>query len=126
MQVDDSLLDYVLRIVQRTRESEQLALAVSPRGSLMLFHAAQAMAYLEGRTFCNPTISSGWPFPPLLIASYSAIALPCPSNALNRPNTFSAILLTAFRCRFRADALCPIPNRQPISWRYARDSAGEL
>jgi MoxR-like ATPase len=54
VQVDDSLLDYVLRIVQRTRESEQLALAVSPRGSLMLFHAAQAMAYLEGRTFCKP------------------------------------------------------------------------
>jgi MoxR-like ATPase len=54
VQVDDSLLDYVLRIVQRTRESEQLALAVSPRGSLMLYHAAQAMAYLEGRTFCKP------------------------------------------------------------------------
>jgi len=54
VQVDESLLDYVLRIVQRTRESEQLALAVSPRGSLMLFHAAQAMAYLEGRTFCKP------------------------------------------------------------------------
>ena len=54
VQVDESLMDYVLRIVQRTRESEQLALAVSPRGSLMLFHAAQAMAYLEGRTFCKP------------------------------------------------------------------------
>jgi MoxR-like ATPase len=54
VQVDESLLDYVLRIVQRTRESEQLALAVSPRGSLMLFHAAQAMAYLEGRDFCKP------------------------------------------------------------------------
>jgi MoxR-like ATPase len=54
VQVDEALLDYVLRIVQRTRESEQLALAVSPRGSLMLYHAAQAMAYLEGRTFCKP------------------------------------------------------------------------
>ena len=54
VQVDESLLEYVLRIVQRTRESEQLALAVSPRGSLMLFHAAQAMAYLEGRSFCKP------------------------------------------------------------------------
>ena len=54
VQVDESLVEYVLRIVQRTRESEQLALAVSPRGSLMLYHAAQAMAYLEGRTFCKP------------------------------------------------------------------------
>ena len=54
VQVDDSLVDYSLRIVQRTRESEQLALGVSPRGSLMLFRAAQAMAYLEGRGFCKP------------------------------------------------------------------------
>ena len=54
VQVDDSLVDYSLRIVQRTRESEQLALGVSPRGSLMLFRAAQAMAFLEGRSFCKP------------------------------------------------------------------------
>jgi MoxR-like ATPase len=54
VQVDDSLVDYSLRIVQRTRESEQLALGVSPRGSLMLFRAAQAMAYLEGRNFSKP------------------------------------------------------------------------
>jgi MoxR-like ATPase len=54
VQVDDSLVDYSLRIVQRTRESEQLALGVSPRGALLLFRAAQAMAYLEGRSFCKP------------------------------------------------------------------------
>jgi MoxR-like ATPase len=54
VRVDDSLLNYALEIVRRTRTSEQLALGVSPRGSQMLYRAAQAMAFLEGRTFCVP------------------------------------------------------------------------
>ena len=52
--VDDSLISYTLEIVRRTRESEYLSLGVSPRGALMLYRAAQAMAYLEGRAFCTP------------------------------------------------------------------------
>lgn len=54
VKVDDSLVDYALAIVSRTRESEHLSLGVSPRGSLMLYHAAQAMAFLQGRMFCTP------------------------------------------------------------------------
>jgi len=54
VRVDDSLVDYALVIVKRTRESEHLSLGVSPRGSLMLYQAAQALAFLEGRTFCTP------------------------------------------------------------------------
>jgi MoxR-like ATPase len=54
VKVDDSLVDYALEIVKRTRESESLALGVSPRGSIMLYRAAQAMAYLDGRKFCTP------------------------------------------------------------------------
>jgi MoxR-like ATPase len=52
--VDDSLISYVLEIVRKTRESEYLSLGVSPRGSLMLYRAAQAMAFLAGRTFAIP------------------------------------------------------------------------
>jgi MoxR-like ATPase len=52
--VDEALVDYTLQIVQKTRDSEQLTLGVSPRGSLMLYRAAQAMALLDGRTFCTP------------------------------------------------------------------------
>jgi MoxR-like ATPase len=54
VRVDDALVDYALEIVRRTRESESLSLGVSPRGSLMLYHAAQAMAFLNGRNFCTP------------------------------------------------------------------------
>jgi MoxR-like ATPase len=55
VKVDDSLVDYALEIVKRTRESEALSLGVSPRGALMLYRAAQAMAYLDGRSFCSPS-----------------------------------------------------------------------
>jgi MoxR-like ATPase len=54
IRVDDSLVTYTLEIVRRTRESEFLSLGVSPRGSQALYRAAQAMAFLEGRTFCTP------------------------------------------------------------------------
>src|SRR5213594_1339194 len=54
VKVDASLHDYALEIVNRTRKSEQLALGVSPRGTLMLQRAAQARAFLDGRDYCLP------------------------------------------------------------------------
>jgi MoxR-like ATPase len=54
VRVDDSLVNYTLEIVSKTRSSPQLSLGVSPRGSQMLYRAAQAMAFLDGRTFCTP------------------------------------------------------------------------
>ena len=52
--VDESLLDYLINIVRTTRDTEILNLGVSPRGSLALYHAAQALAYIEGRDFVIP------------------------------------------------------------------------
>jgi SAM-dependent methyltransferase len=54
VRVDESLVNYALEIVRRTRSSEYLSLGVSPRGSLMLYRAAQAMAFAEGRSFTTP------------------------------------------------------------------------
>lgn len=54
VRVDDSLVNYTLEIVRKTRESEYLSLGVSPRGALMLYRAAQARAYVEGRAYCTP------------------------------------------------------------------------
>ncbi|MEW6130655.1 MAG: MoxR family ATPase [Acidobacteriota bacterium] len=52
--VDESLLDYLINIVRATRETDILNLGVSPRGSLALHRAAQALAYIEGRDFVIP------------------------------------------------------------------------
>jgi MoxR-like ATPase len=54
VRVDESLVQYALTMVRRTRETEQLSLGVSPRGSQMLYRAAQASAFLAGRAFCTP------------------------------------------------------------------------
>jgi MoxR-like ATPase len=54
VKVDASLHDYALEIVNRTRKTDQLALGVSPRGTLMLQRAAQARAFLDGRDYCLP------------------------------------------------------------------------
>jgi MoxR-like ATPase len=54
VRVDESLVSYALSIVRKTRESEQFSLGVSPRGSQMLYRAAQAIAFLDGRSFCTP------------------------------------------------------------------------
>jgi len=52
--VDDALVQYLMRIVAATRTSEMLDLGVSPRGTLALFRAAQALALTEDRTYCIP------------------------------------------------------------------------
>lgn len=52
--VEESLLEYLLAIVQATRRSEHLTLGASPRGSIALHRAAQALAYVEGRDYCLP------------------------------------------------------------------------
>jgi MoxR-like ATPase len=52
--VDEAISDYLLDIVHRTRESEELRVGVSTRGALSLYRAAQAYALVEGRQFVIP------------------------------------------------------------------------
>ena len=52
--VDDAIVDYLMRIVAATRNSDMLDLGVSPRGTLALFRAAQALALIEERSYCIP------------------------------------------------------------------------
>lgn len=52
--VDESLYDYVLTIVRSTRSHVDIALGASPRGSLALIRAAQALAAVRGRDFVIP------------------------------------------------------------------------
>jgi MoxR-like ATPase len=52
--VERSIGQYIVEVVRRTREDARLRVGCSPRGSLMLFRAAQAAAYIEGRAFVLP------------------------------------------------------------------------
>jgi MoxR-like ATPase len=51
---EDSVSDYLLAIVHRTRETDELRVGVSTRGALSLYRAAQALALIEGRHFVVP------------------------------------------------------------------------
>ncbi len=46
---------YILKVVRATRDHEAVALGVSPRGSLALYKASQALAALRGRDYVIPS-----------------------------------------------------------------------
>lgn len=50
----EAVVDYILRLVTRTRESQQCAFGLSPRASLGLLAAARAWAMLENRAYVIP------------------------------------------------------------------------
>ena len=54
VRVDDAIVDYMLAIVERTRQREALTLGVSPRGAQALYRATQALALVEGRDYAIP------------------------------------------------------------------------
>ena len=49
--VEESLVRYIVQIVQQTREHEKIEQGASPRASIALLKAAQATAYLYGRDY---------------------------------------------------------------------------
>ena len=55
VRVDESIVDYLLAIVELTRTHDGLSLGVSPRGSQALFRAAQARALVSGRNYVTPS-----------------------------------------------------------------------
>ena len=54
IRVDKSLAEYMLELTTRTRSHSELTLGVSTRGVLTLYRAAQALAFLEGRSYVIP------------------------------------------------------------------------
>jgi MoxR-like ATPase len=54
IRVDDSVIDYAVRLVRSTRQLPSLQSGAGPRGSLALIRCARARALLEGRPFVLP------------------------------------------------------------------------
>ncbi len=52
--LEDSLKEYIVAIVGRTREHPDLDLGASPRGSLALMRCSQALAAIDGRDYVRP------------------------------------------------------------------------
>lgn len=54
VKVEDSLIGYLLALVEETRQHEALEIGASTRGALALRRAAQARALIDGRDYCIP------------------------------------------------------------------------
>ena len=54
VEVDEAIVDYLMAVVHRTRESPALRMGVSPRGAIGLFRASRAYALTQGRTYLVP------------------------------------------------------------------------
>jgi MoxR-like ATPase len=52
--VGEPLVEYLQRIIDKTRQSPSFATGLSPRAGLALLHAGRAWALLEGRDFVRP------------------------------------------------------------------------
>jgi MoxR-like ATPase len=51
---DEAIVDYMLELVTRTRNHPDIELGISPRGTVALFRATQALALIESRSFVVP------------------------------------------------------------------------
>lgn len=52
--VQDSVMEYIVKIVNVTRDSEELQLGASPRASIDLLKVSKAKAYIAGRDYVIP------------------------------------------------------------------------
>ena len=54
LRVDDSVLEYALRLIRQSRVFPSLTLGASPRAAIMLLQAAKALALLRGKDYVTP------------------------------------------------------------------------
>jgi MoxR-like ATPase len=54
IKVEASLQEYILELVRTTRQDEEITLGVSPRGTVALQKATQALAFILGRDYALP------------------------------------------------------------------------
>ncbi|RRJ97559.1 MoxR family ATPase [Opitutaceae bacterium TAV4] len=87
--IEDSVLDYVLKIISATRTESEFKAGISVRGSLALKHAAQARALLHGRDFVIPEDVQLMSVP--VLAHRLGLVRPG-SDALEERRTITAVL----------------------------------
>lgn len=54
VEIKEDVMDYLVNIVNKTRNKDNIELGISPRGSIALFKASQAYAAVNGRDYIIP------------------------------------------------------------------------
>ncbi len=91
VEVSEMLLDYAMALVQKTRRTESLELGVSPRGTMALYRSAQALAFVEGRSYCVPDDFKRLVLP---VFSHRVIVSPKYCSPLRKSEEAEAIIAT--------------------------------
>ncbi len=65
VRVEESVRRYIVQVARATRDRDVVQLGVSPRGTLALYKAAQALAAIRGREFVTPDDVKALAFPVL-------------------------------------------------------------
>ncbi len=87
--IEDSVLDYILKIVAATRTESEFKAGISVRGGLALKHAVQARALLQGRDFVVPDDVTALVVP---VLSHRLGLVRQTSDALEERRTVGAVL----------------------------------
>ncbi len=98
--VDDLVKHYIVAVVTATRESPQVSVGVSPRGSLGLFRTAQARAVIQGRDYVLPD-------------DVKALAVPVLSHRLMLRISSHSEMKSAQAVVSRALDTVPVPGARP-------------
>ena len=59
IKIEDSVYEYIVKLVAATREHKRVQLGASPRASLMLMRASQSSAFVSGRLYVTPEDVAG-------------------------------------------------------------------
>ncbi len=65
IRVDEKLKDYIVEIANYTRTNKNISLGISPRGSIALYNAAKAVAFINERDYVIPEDIKGIAVPVL-------------------------------------------------------------
>jgi MoxR-like ATPase len=90
IRVTDQVKQYIVKLVSSTRDDRNTALGISPRGSIALYKAAKAMAYIYGREFVTPDDIKNMAVP---VLSHRIILSPQGKTAFSNTEEYVANLL---------------------------------
>lgn len=92
VRVSDAVKTYILDLVRATRESDMTTLGVSPRGSIALYKAVRAAAFVHGRSFATPDDVKALAVP---VLAHRILLSPKGRNSLGTPEALVEKLLTS-------------------------------
>lgn len=88
--MDPALVDYLMAVVSATRSRPDFDLGVSTRGAVFLYRAAQALALVQGRTYCLPDDVKQLVLP---VCSHRVVVNPGIESFGRRPDEAKDVLL---------------------------------